>query len=68
MRVRLGDRILGEVDVISGKATPYRFLAEAHSGKARLEISFLNDLWQRGGLDRNLYIEQAEITYQEIDW
>jgi hypothetical protein len=68
MRVCLDDQVLGEVDVTSGGTKPYHFLAETHSGKARLEISFLNDLWQLGVLDRNLYIEQAEITYQEIDW
>jgi hypothetical protein len=68
MRVRLDDQVLGEVDVTSGETQSYRFRAQTHSGKARIEISFLNDLWQLGVLDRNLYIEQAEITYQEIDW
>jgi hypothetical protein len=68
MRVRLGDQVLGEVDITSGETKPYRFLTEIHSGKARLEISFLNDSWELGVFDRNLYIEQAEITYQEIDW
>jgi hypothetical protein len=68
MRICLGDQILGEVDVTSGETKPYRFTAEILTGKARLEISFLNDSWELGVFDRNLYIEQAEITYQEIDW
>jgi hypothetical protein len=68
MRVRLGGKILGEVDVVSMETKPYHFLAENHSRQARLEISFLNDLWQSGVWDRSLYIEQAEIIYKEVDW
>jgi hypothetical protein len=68
MRVRLGDQILGEVDVTSGETRPYRFTAPTHTERSRLEISFLNDLWQLGVFNRDLFIEQVEITYQEIDW
>ena len=69
MRVKLGDEILGEVEVESGEVRPYLFLVEVESGLQRLEISFLNDFHDLLlNSDRNLWVEQAEIHYREIDW
>ena len=68
MQVRLGGRLLGEADVSSRKAKVYGFFAEVETGTERLEVSFLNDFWKLGGGDRILYIEKAEIAYDEVGW
>ena len=69
MRVKIEDRILGEVDVTSKEFRPYVFHTFVKTGRQRLEISFLNDAFNlQPHWDRSLWIEQAEIHYQEIAW
>ena len=68
MQVRLGGRLLGEVEVSSQKTKVYAFSAKVETGRERLEVSFLNDFWKLGVADRSLYIEKAEIAYDEVRW
>lgn len=69
MQVKLGDEVLGEVDVTSFEAEPYTFRAGVRSGRHRLEISFLNDYHASDlSSDRNLWVEQTSISYQKINW
>lgn len=66
MRVRLGEKILGEVEVNFQDLRPYVFQTSVKTGTQRLEISFLNDYWKPGSGDRSLQVEQAEIHYQKV--
>jgi len=67
MKVKLGKTTLGEVEVISEEIQPYIFHTNVETGLQRLEITFLNDYYQLPE-DRNLWVEEAEIRYKEIDW
>ena len=67
MQVKLGNRILGEVEVSSSETRPYVLSTDVETGRQRLEISFMNDYYDLPN-DRNLWVEQAEIRYQEIAW
>lgn len=68
MRVRLGDQLLGEVEVDARKPGGYDFSANVETGAQRLEIALLNDFWELRGGDRWLNIGQVEIELREINW
>lgn len=70
MRVKLGEKVLGDLFVTSQESTPYSFLVQVPTkSQQRLEISFLNDYYQADPyLDRNLWIEEAEIHYRHLAW
>ena len=68
MQVRLGEKILGEVNVTAQTPQAYSFNASVKTSKQRLKISFLNDYWQPDGIDRSLFIEAAEIRYKKLGW
>ncbi|NIM58213.1 MAG: hypothetical protein GTO16_04630, partial [Candidatus Aminicenantes bacterium] len=68
--VILDDEIIGEVDVTSEELKDYEFKKTVKAGKYHLYISFTNDgvtLDKKGKLieDRNLYVRNCEIVYEE---
>jgi hypothetical protein len=67
MRVMLGDRVLGEVEVNSPEVRPYTFDVSVERARQRLNVAFTNDYFDPPE-NRNLWIEHAEIRYAEIAW
>jgi len=67
MRVKLGDQILGEVNVDSPEVQPYIFEVEVGRARKRLDIAFLNDYFAPPE-NRNLWIEHAEVHFVDIAW
>jgi hypothetical protein len=67
MHVRLDGDLLGEVEVDTKHVKSYAFEAQVGSGLKRLEIAFTNDYFDPPE-NRNLWIEQTEIRYEEISW
>jgi hypothetical protein len=67
MRVMLGDRVLGEVDVDASEVRPYTFDVSVESARQRLDIAFTNDYFSPPE-NRNLWIEHAEVHYMDIAW
>jgi predicted xylan-binding protein with Ca-dependent carbohydrate-binding module len=70
MQVKLGRAVLDAVFVDAKKIKAYSFTVHEPVGRrARLEITFLNDLKQMAPpMDRNLWIEHAEIHYRRMAW
>jgi len=67
MRVKLGNEMLGEVDVTSAGAQPYDFLTHVKRSRQRLEISFTNDYFDPPE-NRDLWVGKAEVHYKKIAW
>jgi hypothetical protein len=70
MRVKLGRQQLADLQVTASEVQPYVLRAiVAAVGRQRLTISFLNDYKQTNpDIDRNLWIEHAEIQHRTIAW
>ncbi len=70
MRVELGGVRLDDVFVSSAETQPYSFFIEVpETRRARLELEFMNDFHQTNPyMDRNLWIQHAEIHYLKIAW
>jgi hypothetical protein len=70
MEVKLGDKLIDYVSVVSRESQPYSFSVYVkETGLQRLKISFLNDVHQLDPyFDRNLVIDQAEIHFGKIPW
>jgi hypothetical protein len=67
MRVKLGNTIVGEIEVDSRETKPYTFDVSLVRGRQRLEVSFINDYFEPPE-NRDLWVEQAKIQYVEIAW
>lgn len=67
MRVRLGDEVLGEVEVDTLEEKVYVFEARVKRGRQQLEVSFVNDYFSPPE-NRDLWVAQAEIRYLEMAW
>lgn len=60
MIVRVGDQVIGEVNVQASSYTPYQFFYAAPSGTRTVSVAFDNDYYQNGE-DRNLYLSALSI-------
>ncbi len=70
MRVKLGNKVLDDVFVDAKESKPFSFFVEEPvARRVRLELRFLNDFKQNTPpLDRNLWIDHAEIHYRRVAW
>ncbi|HMA94802.1 MAG TPA: family 16 glycosylhydrolase [Polyangiaceae bacterium] len=60
MVVRVGDQVIGEVNVQASSYTPYQFFYAAPIGTRTVSVAFDNDYYQNGE-DRNLYLSGISI-------
>lgn len=67
MRVKLGNKLLGEIDVDTPEIQPYTFDVTVERARQRLDIAFTNDYFAPPE-NRNLWIEHAEVQYLEMAW
>jgi endoglucanase len=61
MKVHVGGKVVGEVDVNTDAWAPYPFQLSASAGSADIKLEFTNDGMDDSG-DRNLYVDKLAVS------